>query len=197
MFHLVTGRKHSNLRDMQTLQSPVVLYTKQLIQLFVARLGNLIHSEKHENTWSFLGQNASSVQDIVVVEPVDRAGINTAVPQEVAIGSTIRSIYFEFHFSAAQTGNVNVIHWQIMKEVATQTLSAPNTYNQVDKSQIFKRGMEMLPVNVATVYKRIFVIKIPKGKQRMMQGSRWLFRYIASSTQTINTCGITVFKEYT
>ncbi len=160
-------------------------------------LGNIINSQKHENTWSNLGQNASTVQTVVVVEPVDRAGINTAVPQEVQIGSTIKSIYFEFHFSAEQTGNANVIHWQILKEVGTQTLSVPNSYNQVDKSQIFKRGMEMLPANVATVYKRIFVLKIPRGKQRNMAGSRWLFRYIASSSQTINTCGITVFKEYT
>ncbi len=161
------------------------------------RLGNIINSQKHENTWSFLGQDASAQQTIVIVEPVDRGTIATATPQEVAIGSIVKSIYFEFHFSAAQTGNVNVVHWQILKEQGAQTLQASNIYNGVDKSQIFKRGMEMIPANVATVYKRIFVLRIPKGKQRMMAGSQWLFRYIVSSAQTINTCGITVFKEYT
>ncbi len=128
-------------------------------------LGNIINSQKHENTWSNLSQDASAVKTVIVVQPVDRAGINTAVPEEVAIGSIVKSIYFEFHFSAQQTGNVNVIHWQVLKEVAVQTLSAPNLYNNDDKSQIFKRGMEMLPANVATVYKRILFSKFLKANK--------------------------------
>ncbi len=163
---------------------------------FRRALGNIINSNKHENTWSFLGLDNALVKEVTVIEAVDRSDIDTALPQEVAIGSIVKSIYFEFHFSAAQTANANIVHWQVLKEQGAQTLSNPNAYNGVDKSQIYKRGMEMLPVNVATVYKRIFVIKIPRGKQRMMQGSRWLFRFISSSSQTINTCGITIFKEY-
>ncbi len=158
--------------------------------------GGIINSQKHENTWSNLGQNASAGIIINIASATQRGDIDTTNPNEVSIGSRIPSIYFEFHFSPAQTANVNVVHWKVEVN-ANIAPTLPNTYNQNDKSFIIKRGMEMLPVNVATVFKRIFVVRIPKKYQRMIQGSAIQFRYIASSSQTLNTCGITIFKEYT
>ncbi len=152
-----------------------------------------IHTNKHENTWSNLGQNASTVQEIVIASGVDQANKDSAT--EVEIGSHVKSIYFEFHFSPAQTGNVNVIHWTIRKLPFATTATIPSLYFQVDRRFIFKRGMEMLPTNVSTVFKRIFVVKIPRGASRMGDGDKLVLQYIASSTQTINACGIAIYKE--
>ncbi len=154
-----------------------------------------INSQKHENTWSFLGQDAATAtQQVLIATATDRGTIDTSNPDEVAIGSKLKGLYMEFHFSPAQTGNANVIHWKVVHKKGTQVNSAPNVYNQDDKSTILKRGMEMLVTNVATVYKRIITVPI---RDTMRQGDVIKFLYQASSTQTINTCGIIIFREYT
>ncbi len=152
-----------------------------------------IKTDKHEITWSNLGQNAGSVQQIILAAGTNSADKDTST--EVEVGSHVRSIYFEFHFSAAQTGNVNVIHWNIFGSKTGETIGIPSTYYTDNRSAVFKRGMEMLPVNVSTVFKRIFVVRIPKKFQRMTKNAFLIFQYIASSTQTINACGIAIYKE--
>ncbi len=157
----------------------------------------VVNSQKHENTWSNLSQNALPGITIDIATATDRGTIDTANPAEVAIGSKLTSLYFEFHFSPQDTGNVNVIHWKVEVQQGGMTPTTGNSYNQIDKSFIIKRGMEMLPVNVATVFKRIFVVRIPRIYQRQKQGSFIKFHYQSTSTQTINACGIVIFKEYT
>ncbi len=153
-----------------------------------------VKSTKHEITWSNLGQDAATsavVIDLAIgVEPPDKN-----LGSEVSIGAKVRTIYFEFHFSAAQTGNVNVIHWIIGKEPFNTNISNPTVYQQTDRRFIFKRGMEMLPANVATVYKRIFVVRIPPKFNRIGDADKIFLKYQASSTQTINACGIAIYKE--
>ncbi len=153
-----------------------------------------IQSDKHEITWSNLGQDASTpgiqIDLTSVVQPANKNASN-----EVGIGSRITYLYFEFHFSPAQTANANVIHWTVEYERDGQTTGASNTYYQSNRSQILKRGMEMLPVNVATVFKRIFVVKIPRSAQRQRNNQKLTFNYTASSTQTVNACGIVIYKE--
>ncbi len=149
--------------------------------------------EKHEITWSNLAQNASTVQEITMFTVVQVADKNSAT--EVAVGSHTRGIYFEFHFSPQVVTNPKVIHWTIEYIPVGRTLSSPATYNNNTKSYIFKRGMEMLPADQATVFKRIFLVVIPKIYQRAKQGDAIKFRYISSSTETINACGIAIYKE--
>ncbi len=153
-----------------------------------------LKSQKHEITWSNLGQNASTVVKVPIIKGVV-AGSTTA-DTDAVIGNNVRSVYFEFHFSPAQTGNVNVIHWQFVKEPFSSNISNPNTYNQVDKRFIMKRGMEMLVENVSTVFKRVFVVKIPRVYNRIGDLDQYTFQYIASSAQTINACGFAIWKEH-
>ncbi len=158
------------------------------------RFRQLVKRDKHETTWSNIGQDASTATiEVVLLKGVD-VGAKLAGTDN-AVGSHVRSIYFEFHFSPAQTGNVNVIHWEVVGVLPNQTLNNPSVYYQDERSQIMKRGMEMLPTNVSTVFKRIFVVKMPRKFQRIQQGFEVRFRYQASSTQTINACGIVIYKE--
>ncbi len=161
------------------------------------RLRPIVNTQKHETTWSLLQLNASSQQNIALVTATDRGTIDTANPDEVAIGSKIKWIYLEFHFNAEVTGNTNVVHWKVEIQKAGSAASVPNLYNQDDKSFIIKRGMEMLPKAVSTVFKRITVVKIPRNYQRISQGMLIKFRFIASSADQINTCGFAIFKEQT
>ncbi len=152
-----------------------------------------INQEKHEITWSNIGQDAGTATiEIPLVDTVALADTNSAT--EVPRGAHVKWIYFEFHFSAAQTGNVNVIHWKIVKNPNNSQAVTGNSYNLAEKSWVMKRGMEMLPVNVTTVFKRVFVVKVPKKMQRMAVDDEINFLYQASSTQTINACGFAIYK---
>ncbi len=154
-----------------------------------------VNSVKHEVVWSNLGQNAVSPGiSIEIIKGVVPANVNLST--EVEIGSTVKWVYIEMHFSAAQTGNVNVIHWAISKEPFGTAISDPATYFQTDRRFILKRGMEMIPVNVATVFKRIFVVRIPPRMRRIGEADKIVLQYTASSTQTINACGFAIYKSF-
>ncbi len=163
-----------------------------------------INSQKHENTWSFLIQNASTTQTIVMIKGVERGSIGTATPEEVQIGAKVSSIYIEFNLNGVDnSGTAQVFHWLVIKNVNNEIANiVPTQYNDRYKSKILKRGMEMLPEiplgSGGTVQtKRIFVVRIPKGMQRFGDNDQLQFVYKSTSASSINFCGITIFKEYT
>ncbi len=157
-------------------------------------MGTPIKTDKHEVTWSFLAQNAATAQAVVLADTVAVADKNGNI--ECSVGSHVRWIYFEFHFSAQVVTNPKVIHWNITYQPDdSATIPAPSTYYNDERSFIMKRGMEMLPADQSTVFKRIFVLKIPKGYQRRKMADRIILNYICSSTETINACGFAIYKE--
>ncbi len=151
-------------------------------------------TDKHEITWSNLAQNASAAQAIVLATTVDPA--DKSASTEVILGSHVKFLYLEFHFSAQTVTNPKVIHWTVEIIEPGQSGSTPSAYYQSRRSYIIKRGMEMLPADTSTVFKRIVPVAIPKLYQRRKDLSRIEFRYIASSTETINACGIAIYKEF-
>ncbi len=127
-----------------------------------------IISEKKEITWSLLAQNFSTTPgDITIASGVEPASAN--LPEEVTIGTVIKWLFVEFNVSAEAVTNTNIVHWKIIKTPSGFSgVSAANTYQQDDRKWIFKRGMEMLPKDVNTIIKRVFVIPIPRKMQRMV-----------------------------
>ncbi len=153
-----------------------------------------IKSDKHELTWSNLAQDASSVQVIVLAKSTDSA--DKDAPTEVEVGSNVKSIYFEFHFSANVITNPKVVHWFVVGKRTGETIGTPSTYYTDERSSIFKRGMEMLPKDASTVFKRVFAVPVPRKFWRMAKNMNIEFRYIVSSAEAINACGIAIYKEY-
>ncbi len=155
---------------------------------------NSAKTDKHEVTWSNLGQNASTQVNVVLIATVnvgDKDG-----PTEVAVGSHVNSIYIEVNFSAETITNTKIVHWEVIFQPPDlSAISGANTYYQNQRSYIIKRGMEMLPKSVNTIIKRIFVVPVPKKFQRMAQDFGCTFSYVASSAETINTCGFAIYKE--
>ncbi len=153
-----------------------------------------IKTDKHEVTWSNLAQDASTVITIVVASAVQSADKNAST--EIEVGSHVKSIYFEFMFSANVVTNPKVIHWKLEYLPSGGSSAVPSSYYQPERSYTIKRGMEMLPKDLSTVYKRVFVVKIPRIYQRGKQGGQLRFRYIATSAEAINACGFLIYKEF-
>ncbi len=155
-----------------------------------------IKTDKHEITWSNLAQNASSAVSIQTWIGTQSANKDSST--EVETGSHVKSIYFEFHFAAETITNPKVIHWTF--HIRPQNVSAagntPSLYYQNGRNLIIRRGMEMLPKDVSTVYKRVIQIKIPKKYQRIGEGDSANFSYQSTSAETINACGIAIYKEF-
>ncbi len=156
-----------------------------------------VNSLKHETTWTFLAQNASTNQSIVLITAVEAP----VVGNEVDIASTVRSIFVEFNLNGVDNSSgAQVIHWVIQKVPAGLSVGNANTYQTDQKKFILKRGMEMLPDiplgSGGTVQtKRIFVVKIPPRLRRFDDGDQLRLIYISTSASGINFCGIAIYKE--
>ncbi len=151
-------------------------------------------SEKKELTWSLLSQNFSTAPaDITLISGVEPASAN--LPEEVTIGTVVNWIFFEFNISPEAITNTQVIHWKIIKVPSGFSgVSAANTYQQDDRKWIIKRGMEMLPKNVNTIIKRMFVVRIPRKMRRIGEGDKIRLLLEGSASQTANFCGIAICK---
>ncbi len=157
----------------------------------------IVNRQKHEVTGTFLNTDMTLVNGVTLYTGTASADLNAG--NEVGIGSKVFSVYIEFNVSAAETSTPNVFHWQLiyLPAPASATPPIPSLYNQNIKSHILKRGMEMIPVNVSTVIKRIFVVRIPKKYQRTETGAILSFRQIASpGTDNVNFCFFAIFQEY-
>ncbi len=159
-----------------------------------------VKSEKHEDTWSNLGENASSVKSI---ELIDTASGEPATANEVEVGSKVRSIYIEFNLNGVDnSGTVQVFHWQIYKNPSGAfSILDPASYDTAFKKHILKRGMEMLPEiplgSGGTVQtKRVFVVRIPPRMNRFGEADKLVLSYKSTSSSGINFCGIAIFKEF-
>ncbi len=152
-----------------------------------------IKSEKEEVGFSFLVQDASTVQNITIANATN----SPAGAGQIEIGDTIKWVFFELNFSANVVTNPKVIHWKIWKDPNTGiTGTAPSTYDPVEKKWTLHRGMEMLPKDLGTVFKRIFVVKIPRGMQRFGDNDTLFFSYISTSAEAVNVCGFAIYKHF-
>ncbi len=157
-----------------------------------------VTSLKHEITWTNLVQDASAGILIEIIEAIE----SPATPDQVDIGSIVKSVYFEFNLNGVDnSGASQVFHWMIMKIPAGLAISSAANYMTDQKKFVLKRGMEMLPAiplgSGGTVQtKRIFVVKIPPRLRRFDDGDTLKLVYIATSASAINFCGFSIYKEF-
>ncbi len=112
---------------------------------------------------------------------------------QISPGTIVKSAYVEINIAAETITNPKIFHWQLHKNPTAALTFTPTAYNQDTKSWIIKRGMEMLPKNVSTVYKRVFAVRIPGKMRRASEGDIYNLRVQASSTETINFCGFVIW----
>ncbi len=152
-------------------------------------------TDKHEVVWTNLGINASTVQSVVLSRGKKLGDVNAST--EVPVGSRITWLYLEFNVAADDVTNAKILHWEVACVSPNNTQTSPALYYQDDRSFIIKRGMEMLPKDVGTVFKRIVPIRIPKVYQRQKEEMDIEFNYVCTSAELINICGFVVYKPQT
>ncbi len=158
----------------------------------MARIRPVVHSEKKEFTWTALGEDASTEKTHIIYNGTPSADVNLGT--EIEVGSVVKWVYFEFHFSAETTTAAKVVHWLIQFVPDGMTTTTPSVYNGGSKSYVVKRGMAMLVRDQSTVFKERFVVKIPRKYQRVAVNTQLEFRYISTSSNTQNSCGFTICK---
>ena len=151
-------------------------------------------SDKHEITWTNLASNLSTILTVVLARGKKFADVNAST--EVPVGSKIYGIYIEFNIAAEEITTAKKLEWKVFANPVGQTASSPALYYQTDRSYTLKRGMEMLPKAVSTVYKRVFFVKIPRNYQRMKEDYDLNISFVVSSTETVNLCGIAIYKNF-
>ncbi len=147
---------------------------------------NPIRTEKVEVQWTNLAANfgAANVNIPIAVQGSDN----------LDTGDHVNWIFFEINIAAQTTTNPKTMHWVVIKTRTGQAIPNSSTVNQAIKAQILKRGMEMLPSDVATVYKRVFVVRLPRSIRRFREGDAINISFRSSSTETANVCGIAIFR---
>ncbi len=123
--------------------------------------------------------------------------LNVSAANECVLGSKIPWIYVEVNFSKEAITTTTIVHWLIARKPADNAIMVADVYYDPDKRFIIKRGMEMLPKDVNHVVKRIIPVKVPKGMQRIGRDDNWVFKYVSSNTNTLNTCGFAIIKPQT
>ncbi len=147
-------------------------------------------TEKLEQTFTELSQDASATRTVAIITAVRDPANDT----QFSPGSQLPWIFFELNFAAETITAAKTVHWQILKVPAGLALTSAALFGEAYKKFILKRGMEMLPKDVATVYKRVGVVRIPPRLRRFDEGDTLLFRYISSSSNTMNACGFFIGK---
>ncbi len=172
--------------------SPVDLYLKEFTLHSMPFRRSLqlrpVKTEKTEITWSDLSADYGTAN---VNKTIATPGTNN-----MEVGDTVRWVYFELNIAAEEITTANVVHWSVIKLRTGQSVPAGTTYDNAIKSQVLKRGMEMLPKDVATVYKRVFVVRLPRSIRRFRDGDSLVLSFRATLTLDVNSCGFAIFRTF-
>ncbi len=152
-----------------------------------------LKSNKHEISFSNLGENASTTKTVQLIKGVKSADADAA--PEVEIGHKVNAIYFETNLSAEAITTTRIMHWTIEINYIGMTVGLPSTYYQDNRAFIIKRGMEMIPKDVGTIIKRVFLVVIPPKYRRVTNNMVINLRYVSTDADTQNFCGFAIFKE--
>ncbi len=157
----------------------------------------IIDSQKHEVRYSNLLEAGATIKSVTIAVAKDPQDVSATV--DVKTGSVIKAIFFEQNWNVE--GNITtVIDWGLYKLKVDQTVTDfnPSVPNQPNRSQKFLWGMEMpAGINNAGSVKRIGTLLIPKGKQRMSEGDKWVLVYfVAAAGNITDACGHFIYKEY-
>ncbi len=159
--------------------------------------GMVIDSVKHEIKFSQLLESGGVIRNIDIATAKNT--VDVSGDADVKTGSLIKAIFFELNFNH-ESNLTAIVEWALVKVKSGQANSIfnPSTPNLPTRSQKFLWGMEMpAGINNSSSVKRIGTLLIPKGKQRMSEGDRWVLFYFSSAgVDQADTCGHFIYKEY-
>ncbi len=157
-----------------------------------------VHSEKHYVQDSLRTITASTAETIVLVEGVRQQDITNV--EDVDQGSTVKAIYIE-HWLRTQSTSPGSYICAIYKApvgvavFTTGGLAAINNADNKNNVLFFSQGLLNDQDSSALGVYRGW-LKIPKGKQRMALGDRFILQTFAQGALDLTACGFATFKEY-
>ncbi len=153
-----------------------------------------LQTQKHEITTTLLAADLSTITNLVIAKGT--AAGTVSAENEVTIGHRVKWIILEFNVGAETITNPKVFHWYInFKPIGRAASATPAVYGTDDKRLILQRGMEMLPKNVSTIFKRKIFIPIPKKYQRIGEDDEINFGFVSTLAETVNFCCFIIYKE--
>ncbi len=156
----------------------------------------VIHSEKHyiQNSLSTVASGA--LEQVSIAVCVDTVGTTNT---DVAVGAILKAIYVEDWSKSASETVANFVFAIIklpngLNAPSTAQMANLNDYNNKNNIIYLTQGLasngSTQPIPLSKGW-----YKIPKGKQRMSLGDKWVTVFFAQVTDQ-NHCGMFVFKEY-
>jgi len=154
-----------------------------------------INSEKHIRQIPI----ASVAEQVVAVSALAEAQRDPAAAQHVRIGAVIKAIYIEIWLlaSAQQPGSFTLTVEKFTAGSGAPSISDMTALNSyANKKNIFYTTQGLIgDANTNPVPLIRQWIKIPKGKQRIAQGDNLVLN-IAANVESIDFCGLAIYKEY-
>ncbi len=158
----------------------------------------MVHSIKHYVQVSLNTVAAGVVNNVVVADAVALDAVTDV--DEVREGSSIKAIYFEMWIRSSSTtaSSGQTIFWKKISDESNPTstdMAALGDWH--GKSKIFHTFMGLINefgADAISIHRGW--LRIPKGKQRMPLGSRFVFSSFVPTTDSL-ICGFFTYKEYT
>ncbi len=158
-----------------------------------------IHSRKHIVQFPFDAILTGTRQGIPLIVAVDRTIADAAT--EVIEGAVVKAIFIELWLQNSANDGFSVV--VVSKNVAGDTgpafggMADLDSYDNKKNILFTHEGLTSNdgvgnPINVLRQW-----IKIPKGKQRFGLGDRLDISISNPSSNSLNRCGMAIYKEYT
>ncbi len=157
-----------------------------------------IHSTKHLVQSPFSQITTGTSESILQITSVESTTANAAT--EVAEGSIVKAIYIEMWLqnSANDGHQVLIVEKTIGAQAGATFSEMANLFAYNNKKNVLftHEGLSSNdgvgnPQNILRQW-----IKIPKGKQRFGLGDRLYITISNPSSNNLNRCGVSIYKEY-
>ncbi len=159
----------------------------------------VIHSTKHLVQTPFSGIMTGTAENLTLVKAVESTTANTS--KEVEEGASVKAIFVEMWLiNSSIDGHQIVILEKVGQNLTGATFAnMGNLYGYINKKNILftHEGISANdgvgnPLPILRQW-----IKIPKSKQRFGLGDALVLTISNPSSNTLNRCGVSVYKEYT
>ncbi len=159
----------------------------------------IIHSTKHYLQYPLDPITTGTIKAIVLVEAVQSTLANLS--HEVEEGASVKAVYVELWLQ--NQGNLGEFIVNVTKTTESQPgptfAEAATLFSYVNKKNIFFTS-QGLTSNDAISGPQTPIrawVKIPKSKQRFGLGDRLMLTIANVSSNSLNSCGMATYKEYT
>ncbi len=174
----------------------VTILTSEELKV-ITQLRPKVHTRKHYVQFSRFNAAANTVVEKVISDSQAMASVDQV--QEVVEGSSVSAIYIELWAIGTASDASTIVSFAkfVANDIGFTFAEMAAVGQVVNKNNIlfFHQGLASNDgiSNPIPVIRQWF--KIPKSKQRMALGDRWLIQCACQGADTVDFCGFALYKE--